>query len=474
MLFSKYFKITPSEEDDWFDPVLFSDTRLFIDPFLIYDLPHPFFEGSHDELIQFFSHIFELVAKSIADSKSLNWGRAISLLELGEVDELRLGYAGAGEPGAGSGPGLALAMARGIRAAIKRGVTALEHFEEVQIFQENIGPDRISDATANILRHKIAKYTESVCRRHNIPVVKRRVLKARFNPAEARWQADSFELPTNPYTSKPVLLIPKDFLRPLPTINAEDFWEYCWDGYSDDLRARFGDDISKRVNKKTIIQFAAERPDLREYYVHAKEIEGGEPYDLRTDPEGYYQPYIQGFGWAEKNSPKKQLASGADLLDAILELCALFKSYVEDNEGWRLLWNDDGSAKKEIAFQALLSGLAICFCMYKNIDLSKEPNIGRGPVDFKFSVGYMKRVLLEAKLAKNSRFWNGLTKQLPTYMRAERVDFGIFLVSCQREQDWKKISGIRQAAKEVSSEIGKDIRVIAVDTAFDPESASKL
>jgi len=34
-----------------------------------------------------------------------------------------------------------------------------------------------------------------------------------------------------------------------------------------------------------------------------------------------------------------------------------FKIFIEDHEGWRLLWNDDKTPKKEIAFQALLSGI---------------------------------------------------------------------------------------------------------------------
>ena len=40
-----------------------------------------------------------------------------------------------------------------------------------------------------------------------------------------------------------------------------------------------------------------------------------------------------------------------------------------------------------------------------------------GPVDFKFSTGYSKRVLLEVKLAHNTKLWNGLQRQLPRYTK---------------------------------------------------------
>ena len=36
MKFSEHYSITKGPDDDWFDPVINIDTKLFIDPFLIY------------------------------------------------------------------------------------------------------------------------------------------------------------------------------------------------------------------------------------------------------------------------------------------------------------------------------------------------------------------------------------------------------------------------------------------------------
>ena len=36
MIFSRIFDITKTSDDDWFDPILSIDTKLFIDPFLIF------------------------------------------------------------------------------------------------------------------------------------------------------------------------------------------------------------------------------------------------------------------------------------------------------------------------------------------------------------------------------------------------------------------------------------------------------
>jgi hypothetical protein len=474
MLFSEHFGITRTELDDWFDPILFTDTRLFIDPFLIYDNEKPPFDGSHTELVQFFEAIFKLIAESKGDQASLSWLRAISLLELHEVYELCIGYSSSGTRGAGQGKGLAKQVARGLLAAINQGIIHLDHFEEVQIFEEKIGADRVSDATAGILRHRLARYTEQVATRHELPTQNIRYLKAYFDPEVGRWQQERFDLPLNPYSGDPILLVPHDYLRALPTINPDDFWDYCYDTSDEVIRREFGDDITRNVDKATIIGFAKRHPDLRERYVKAKEQEGGEPYNLKTDPNGYYQPYVGARGWAATNLLHLTIGSAADLLAAILRFIDQFKNYVENNEGWRLLWNDNGSPKKEVAFQALFSGALIPHCQANDIDISKEANIGRGPVDFKFSKGYSKRVLVEAKLASNTRFWSGLRKQLPKYLQAEQIDHGVFLVSCQREKDFDKLDEIHVVAKKVSEDSGVRIKVVIVDCIAGPPSASNL
>jgi hypothetical protein len=75
----------------------------------------------------------------------------------------------------------------------------------------------------------------------------------------------------NPYSDDPILLVPQDYLRPLPTINPDDFWGYCYDTQTELLRRQFGSDITKRVSKEMIIEFAREHPDLRRRYIKTKE-----------------------------------------------------------------------------------------------------------------------------------------------------------------------------------------------------------
>ena len=90
-------------------------------------------------------------------------------------------------------------------------------------------------------------------------------------------------------------------MRALPTINPDDFWDYCYDTSDELIRREFGEDITHNVDKATIIEFAKRHPELRERYVKAKEQEGGEPYNLKADPSGYYQPYVVARGWTAAN-----------------------------------------------------------------------------------------------------------------------------------------------------------------------------
>jgi hypothetical protein len=92
MLFSDAYGIDRIDGDDWFDPLLNADTKLFIDPFLLYDNEEGIFVGSHDEVIHFFNYVLELVAQSSGDPGSANWRQAETLLRLPEVEELCLGY----------------------------------------------------------------------------------------------------------------------------------------------------------------------------------------------------------------------------------------------------------------------------------------------------------------------------------------------------------------------------------------------
>lgn len=116
-----------------------------------------------------------------------------------------------------------------------------------------------------------------------------------------------------------------------------------------------------------------------------------------------------------------------------------------------------------------------CYCAANNIVIDPETDLGRGPVDFKFSNGYARRAHLGVKKLHNGKFWNGLDRQLPTYMASDEVEKGWFLAVRYRDgKKWdrreRELPG-RVSAAALSH--GKDLRSVLVD-ARRQASASNL
>lgn len=474
MRFSEYFGLGDVKEEEWFDPILSIDTNLFVDPFLIYDNERGLFVGSHAEIIGIFDTIFRLIAESGGDQKSPAWRRAHRLVFFPEVAELCLGYTGSGTTGSGSGAEVATDISESIWIAIRQGIVSLRHFEEVQIFDRGIGPDRISDATTGMLRHRFASYTAAICVERGIPTQQVVYDRARFDPELGRWVAHEYALPINPYNNRPILLSPKRYLRPLPTINAPDFWRHCFDRHSDELRSMFGEDITSNIAKEAIIELARRHPEYREEYVRTKEAEGAEPYDFYNDPAGQVLWYESTQNWAREHPVALGFSNPEEFNAFLTRIIAEFRNFVENNGGWSLLWNENETPKRELASQLLFLGIVKHYCAANNVDVSKEVNIGRGPVDFKVASGYTCRALIELKLAKNTKFWQGLERQLPKYMEAEDIRDGRFVVIVLTDSDTTKIAGIEARVAELNTQANYSIVCEVIDAERDSESASKL
>ena len=463
MLFSHQFGITPSVDDDWFDPVLTLDTPLFVDPFLIYDNEFGLFTGSHHEIIDFFNGLFGLIAESHGLTYMQGYRRALHYLELPEVDELCIGYTSKGTKGSGSGLELATVMASAMWEAITHGMDHITHFEEIALLREGIGADRISDTTAGILRWRLAQYTEGICKKHGVPLQSKGYVRGRYDPNAQRWVSTITSLPVNPSNGRPILLVPRVYLRNLPTINADDFWDYCVSSENAVLRHEFGRDVLKRVSKQDIVSLARTHPEIRKRYIEHTEEGGSKPYDLNKDYKGIVQPYREATEYARSHPFSMNIGEQGDFIGAIDAMVLEYQHFVEEGGGWRLLWNDNKSPRSEESAQLLLKGIVSSHCQTNDIDLSREADVGRGPVDFRVSHGYRLRALLEVKLASNTRFWHGIQEQLPTYMTSDRVDYGYFIVVVHSDNDIKRMKEINQITEAVNERTEYCIKSVVVD-----------
>ncbi len=104
------------------------------------------------------------------------------------------------------------------------------------------------------------------------------------------------------------------------------------------------------------------------------------------------------------------------------------------------------------------------------MDLSRESNAGRGPVDFKMSKGAKEKVVVEVKLTSNPQLKHGIEKQLPIYAVQEKVKKAIYLVIDNGHN--KALENFIKFYNDLESSAKKNVKCIIIDGTF-KTSASK-
>ena len=149
-----------------------------------------------------------------------------------------------------------------------------------------------------------------------------------------------------------------------------------------------------------------------------------------------------------------------------------FRLFVEEQGGWYLLW-DGTKEKKEHAVQLLFRGIAKHYCEANGVVLDPEVNLGRGPVDFKFSNGYERRAHLEIKKVHSGQFWHGLEEQLPSYMMSDEVDDGWFMAVQYRDTKGQRerVLQLPNVVAAAASRHQKNLRYALVDARPKPSAS---
>ncbi|MDR6820937.1 hypothetical protein J2X76_006137 [Neorhizobium sp. 2083] len=424
ILFSEYFKISEKvlDEAGLIDPFIDVDTPLFIDPVLL--------EKSGHEIIakkaiatfrKHFSDFIRLIAGSEREG-DVAWRNAKKRLNLNEPPENGLGYGGAGRSGSSRPEEVQTSIMQTCSEIVRLGSKDPEMISLMGFFEENVGPDTISDFTTRVIIDELAELTAEFCRKNKIPIKETAVSPNHHLPVYK-----------NGTREVPIVLVPKDIVRELPVAN----------DWSDiEAAALANARIRERVNdmlgsiaqptvadRKAALRGAAlqSADDFAMFLATVKEHVAF--YDPNTDSLGYYRLksiFANGFDGL-KQSKAYDLSSGADrIVELVRDTINFFKHHVENGNLWEELWVS-GKPKKERAAQLIYYALADCFCAANNVDISPEANMGGGPIDFKFSTGYTARVLVEMKRSSGT-VKHGYEKQLEIYKTASRTEFGIFVV----------------------------------------------
>lgn len=350
------------------------------------------------------------------------WRAADRLLKFPEAQSLCIGYARGGTAGSGSGKGIRAEVLDTALQILKAGRRDPAIFEIVGLFQPKVGPDRISDMTAGIIIDDLKRYT-------------RRVLaELSVQPQSRPSLAWSEGLPLNPFNGKQIVLAPLAILDDLPlALNPETYISTVKDpgAARERLNATIMDAWKQSLNKAYLRKEVLSAPELVDEMLRRYRDGRAEPYDFDRDPMGHRCAHRHGKEIAEKFPlalANEQVQSVEDVERIASTICDHFKTVIENNGVWRMLYDNQGQPLHEKHAQLAFFTLADTYCRNANIDLSREVNSGRGAIDFKMSKGYNSRVLIEIKLTTNQQLNHGYEKQIREYAKAEKTERTIYLV----------------------------------------------
>lgn len=468
-LFSTHFGIDPKKLSDagLIDPFLDVDTRLFIDPILLEKSCIPLIRyEAQAALRDHFGNVFRLLAISAREGDA-PWKAAQRLLELSEAPFNGLGYGRGDRDGSSRPDGLRDTILRTSKEVVQLGQADPEMISLMGFFEENVGPDTISDLTSRIIFPQLASITKNFCKANGITVEK----------SDA---SPNFELPhfkSDSGRRRAIVLVPRDIVRDLPM--AQD-WSEVFEA------AEQNQAIRDRVNvflagiarptvadrKAALRRATMESDEAMNDFVRAMK-EAANYYDPAKDILGYYKLR------EILNSDLKAFLSLSafdgskgplEVKRVVMETIEMFKHHVEKGNLWEELWVD-GKPKKERAAQLIYFAIADCYCRANNIDISPEAHMGGGPIDFKFSVGYNARVLVEMKRS-GGQVVHGYEKQLEIYKDAARTNYGVFVIIDYGDGLAAKLKAIKKVQK-ARQDAGEEASEIVVIDATPKASASK-
>jgi hypothetical protein len=447
-----------------FDVCLDFDARMFIDPAMLAVSKCPELKGARNEIVLHFNKVITLLEKSKMPNDKM-WRSAENLLAFPEIKELCIGYSVSNTMGSGIGRGNAEKLVTGAKEIMDAGVHEPEIFELAGLFEEGIGPDRISDMIGGLLADRLAKFTVRICKKFQI------TCKTKYKTTTRE-----YKVPRNPQNSLPLLMVPHDILSELPlALDRGSIGDICLHNRAvrDSLNATIGKGWKVReLTKQALREVFLKNPDALQDLIKRYRNTSVAPYDFDEDPASIIRwAWVQNIiDAAPLKLAKPKKPNLDEVHEIVLKICEHFATILEDNGINELLFVGDKPRPERYA-QRLFFSVADSYCTANDLDLSPESNAGRGPVDFKVSVGAKAKCVVELKLSRNSKLLQGYEKQLPTYAASEKARRSIYLVvNLGRKTDKAPMKRLEEADKNAPPP--KPVLVVA--QAKLKKSASKL
>lgn len=484
VFFSDRFDVHPDVLAEYgaFDISVVSDLPVFIDPFLLFNSDKVEYVALHDQMLEYLRFLRDQADVELSPGLIKSW------YTFSEVKQNWLGFTVGGNAGHGLGP----KFARSLHSALgdllsnfgNETITSSSHLEKLALIRPGVGRDTISDFATNLIKHYLVRYTEEFAAQHLEPEFLRKVSapRAAFNYGTQTWMTRSYTLPWT--EGDFVILTPADLLTRDDTwINRNDMigmFDMLPAVVDDDqLRADVGQYLRRQLSRKPTAKELAEArartilefPELIDCYIRLKEDSGDQAVATSRDKIDKTQRLLRD----QVQEAARDLTAKTELFakpwtsfDEALKAVEIFKHYVEQQDGWRVINRGKG---QPFANEAEVQGFFGLLLQASRFDVNREPNNGRGPVDFKISMG-LDKSLIEFKLAKSTSLERNLSKQIDVYEAANKTKTSVAVVICFTPADQARVT---RAIKNLGLDAPDARPLVVIDARSDNKtSASKI
>lgn len=459
--FSEHFGVDAKVLYDYgaFDISLASDLPLFIDPFLLFNSSNAEYQAQHAAILKY------LVFLRDKATPDLDPALIDSLYRFKEVRQNWLGFTVLGNGGSGLGRTFATALHESLGTILSNfgneGVTRTSHLEKLCLIRGGVGRDNISDFTTNLIKDFLCRYTEDFAKDHladahcnQVPVT-----RARFNYSTETWETVRYRLPV--LKGDFVLLTPADLLTRDDTwINYSDMVhrfpllpEAIPDQYlRGQINQYFKSQLARHPKKEEVDRAAANTirryPELIDQYIKTKEDEGDRAEAISAghvaDADRIFVKQLKALLADLESRTKFYDLPNASYAEALAR-AQFFKHYIEDQDGY-LLVNSSGKPFSNEKDVQLFFGLV---WYGSQLDVNREVNNGRGPVDYKVSRGAIDKSLIEFKLGSNTSLKRNLEKQVAIYEAANGTRKSVKVIVYYTASDERRVAKILKDLKLV-------------------------
>lgn len=485
--FSDFFKVSHElvEEYGAFNISLINDLPLFIDPFLIYGSDKEEYKELHNDILDYLTFLKGKAEHPLTIEQIHSW------YKFSEVKQNWFGYSLAGNKGSGLGEKFGRAFSNSIHIVFddlgKEQITQSSHIEKACLFEVGVGKDSISDFTTNLIKKYLLEYTEKFAKKHIDPKFLKKIMvnKVYFDYSLERWMQKEYTLPYSFLHKDFVLLTPKDILTKDDTwINNNDlradFDSICASLPNSQLRSeiynyyrsRLPQHPKKKVSQKETNEAKQDTirkyPEIIKYFVKSKEEDRiGARNVSEQKVDEVFSVFVHKVSLLIDTLKEKTDFYSLPAVSSYKETfkrIEFLKDIIENKDGYRLFYHDNQPIKKESDLQIIY-----LFTWYAtDLDVNREVNNGRGPVDYAISHGAKDKTLVEFKLASNTKLKQNLKNQVEVYKKANKTNQAIKVIMYFNDLEYEKVIKTLQEL-----EIESDPNIILID-ASPKESASNV